>query len=276
MARLVATDLDGTLLRSDGTVSARARTALRAAHDDGRVVVLATGRPIRFVRDLAVDLRISAPVVCANGAITYDATADEIVLEETLPLETYEHLLATLRERFDGLTFGVETGRVFSCEQAFADLAVWPMPPGSVAAEGVPLCAVPPAKILVRHPSMPLADAYEAIVEAVGDLASVTHSTSTLLEIAAPGVDKGAGLARLAAEIGIEAEDVVAFGDMPNDVGMLAWAGRGVAVENAHPAVLEVADEVTASNDDDGVARVVELLDALDASDPDATRSPAI
>ena len=96
--------------------------------------------------------------------------------------------------------------------------------------------------------------------DVAGDGATVVLSGDEAVEVTAVGVNKAAGLAEVADELGIEAKDVVAFGDYPNDVPMLAWAGRGVAVANAHAEVLAVADEVTASNDDDGVAIVLERL----------------
>lgn len=263
MAKLLASDIDGTLLRSDGTVSQRTRAALRAALADGRHVVLATGRPLIYVRALATELGIDAPVVCANGAVLYDVTADEVLVEHGLPADVYEHVVERLRGAFDGLAFGVETARTFSCEPGFAELAVWPIPPGSVATNGTPLWEGAPSKILVRHPTMSLGEALAEVEAAVGDVATVTHSTPELLEIAALGVDKGAGLAKLAGDLGCGAADVVAFGDMPNDVAMLEWAGRGVAVANAHWTAIEAADEMTASNDDDGVAQVVEALGTL-------------
>ena len=96
--------------------------------------------------------------------------------------------------------------------------------------------------------------------EVAGDAATVVLSGDKAVEVTAVGVNKAAGLAEVAEELGIEAKDVVAFGDYPNDVPMLAWAGLGVAVANAHAEVLAVADEVTASNDEDGVAIVLERL----------------
>jgi hydroxymethylpyrimidine pyrophosphatase-like HAD family hydrolase len=87
----------------------------------------------------------------------------------------------------------------------------------------------------------------------------VTFSTGHgLIEISAPGITKGSGLARLAGQLGIAPAEVVALGDMPNDLPMLQWAGHGVAMANAHPAVLESADEITAPNSQDGLALVLE------------------
>ena len=95
-----------------------------------------------------------------------------------------------------------------------------------------------------------------------GHLAEFSHSSTndTLIEISAMGVSKASGLARLCRRLHIDREDVIAFGDMPNDLPMLAWAGHAVAVANAHPQVIAAADEVTAANDESGVAQVLERL----------------
>jgi hydroxymethylpyrimidine pyrophosphatase-like HAD family hydrolase len=104
----------------------------------------------------------------------------------------------------------------------------------------------------------------ELVSESLAGLAETTHSSSSgLVEISAAGVTKAAGLAWLCEREGYSAEQVIAFGDMPNDLPMLAWVGRSVAVGNAHPAVRAIADEVTLTNDEDGVAAYLENLFAL-------------
>jgi hydroxymethylpyrimidine pyrophosphatase-like HAD family hydrolase len=117
------------------------------------------------------------------------------------------------------------------------------------------LVAAGVVKLLARHEGMGADELLAAAHRSVGALGTLTHSsTDGLLEISATGVSKATGLASLAEEHGIGAADVVAFGDMPNDLPMLAWAGRGIAVANAHAEVLALADEVTGSVEDDGVA----------------------
>ncbi|MCU1587309.1 MAG: yigL, partial [Frankiales bacterium] len=113
-------------------------------------------------------------------------------------------------------------------------------------------------KLLARHPSLGPDEFLEQATAVIGDAVTVTHSsTDGLLEISAQGISKATGLALVAERQGVSAEEVVAFGDMPNDLPMLEWAGLGIAVANAHPWVLAAADEVTASNDDDGVAEAL-------------------
>ncbi|WP_313675750.1 HAD hydrolase family protein, partial [Mycolicibacterium sp.] len=121
------------------------------------------------------------------------------------------------------------------------------------------LLSAPAVKLLVRKPGMPSADIAAALRRHVGILADVTYSTNNgLVEISAVGISKAVGVEEVARPLGISAEDVVAFGDMPNDVPMLRWAGHGVAMGNAHPEVIAAANEVTAPNSDDGLARVLE------------------
>ena len=136
----------------------------------------------------------------------------------------------------------------------------WPRPEGSFAPCDPLEWTLPMTKLLARLPSADLEQLLAATAELAGADASTTLAGDSFVEVAAPGVAKETALARLAADRGIAADDVVAFGDHLTDVAMVAWAGHGVAVANAHPAVLAVADEVTTSNDEDGVAVVLERI----------------
>jgi hydroxymethylpyrimidine pyrophosphatase-like HAD family hydrolase len=124
------------------------------------------------------------------------------------------------------------------------------------------LVSQPSVKLLLRHGDLMADELLQRARGLVGHLAELSHSNSadSLLEIAAAGVSKASALTRVCAERGIASEEVVAFGDMPNDLPMLRWAGHAVAVANAHPELLAAADEVTSSNDEAGVARVLERL----------------
>jgi hypothetical protein len=118
---------------------------------------------------------------------------------------------------------------------------------------------MPAVKMLVRDPALSSDAMVAVLAPVVGSAGDLTFSHSGgLVEISAPGVTKATGLAEVAAAVGVSASDVVAFGDMPNDLEMLRWAGHGVAMGNAHPALREVADEVTATNAEDGLALVLE------------------
>ena len=256
--RLVATDLDGTIVRSDGTISDRTRLALAAVERSGAVLVLVTGRPPRWMAPIVEATGHRGVAICANGALVYDLHTSSVVRHDLLTADAIRAVVAALRRDAPGIAFAVEchdTG--FAHEPSYrprwdgADpKAVRPLE--ELYDDGV-------VKLLARHDGMNADELLAAAHASVGGLASLTHSSSDgLLEISAAGVSKASGLASLADEHGIAASDVLAFGDMPNDLPMLAWAGWGVAVANAHPEVLAAADEVTSSNDDDGVAEVLD------------------
>ena len=258
--RLVATDLDGTLVRTDGEISRRSCEALRAAEDAGILVALVTGRPPRWLGPVAVATGHTGVAVCANGAILYDLHEERIVDSTLLDPETLRAVAKRLRVALPGLRFAVEYGADFGHEPDYRHY--WDI--GDVAVRigaADEILDRPAPKLLALHPSMTPDELLAQASELLGEDVGVTCSShEALLEISAAGVTKATGLAGLAERAGITAAEVVAFGDMPNDLPMLAWAGHSVAVANAHPSVLAAADEVTASNDDDGVALVVDRL----------------
>ena len=269
MIKLVATDLDGTLLRSDGSVSERSRAALRAAAGAGLPVVFVTGRPPRWLDVLAEPTGYRGVAVGANGAVLYDMTHERIVSAHLLDPPLLVELGGELRAAFPDVAFAVEYGGGFAAEPGYVH--DWEINP-PYDRRGVPIAepkigslaeivAEPAVKLLAKDHKAD-ADAFlEAATAIVGERATVTHSSSFgLVELSAYGVTKATGLAQLAQDRGVAADDVIAIGDMPNDVPMLRWVGRAYAVANAHPEVLAVADEVIGSNDDDAVADLIESL----------------
>ncbi|WP_405801665.1 Cof-type HAD-IIB family hydrolase [Streptomyces halstedii] len=258
---LVATDLDGTLLRSDDTVSRRTRAALARATAAGARHLVVTGRPVPNVRALLVGLGYDGVAVCGQGTQVYDAGAARMLRSVTLDRE----LAATALGKIEA-----EAGPVFAAvDQDGPDGLTliergYRMPHASLPARPVArrseLFAAPVIKVLVRHPEL-TDDALTALARAaVGTLASVTMAGPGTVELAPYGVDKGTGLLLAAARLGLDPAGAVAFGDMPNDLPMFRLCGRGVAMADAHPELLAEADEITLSNDDDGVAVVLERL----------------
>jgi Cof subfamily protein (haloacid dehalogenase superfamily) len=262
--RLIATDLDGTLVRRDRTISPRTAEVLRRLHSEGVVIVLVTGRPIRWLTGVYTQLSIRPLAVCANGAVTYDPVSDEIVHGAPLSVAALVEATTRLRAAVPDVVFAVERegGREMRHE---ADYPVGPWEDGHAAVRPATFDEIvsrPAAKLLVRAGAQP-PDEFTALVGAcLRGLAEATHSSSSgLAEVSAAGVTKAFGLSRVAASFGIAARDVVAFGDMPNDLPMLGWAGLGVAMANGHPAVRAAAHDVTGvSNDEDGVAVYLESL----------------
>ncbi len=260
-ARLAAIDLDGTLLRRDGTISARTKRAVRSALAAGIEPVLVTARGPRTVGDIAVELGVRGEAICSNGAIVLDLRTRRVRRLREIETEVALELVRALRERLPGILFAVER-EAFAHEPGFSAWEFTP-PAGTRVATAEELLEQPPTKLILRHAGHEL-EAIAAVAEEVaGQRASVSVSGEWVVEVSAAGVNKAAALAELCAERGIAAAEVVAFGDHLNDLPMLAWAGRAVAVANAHPEVIAVADEVTATNDEDGVAQVLERLSGL-------------
>ncbi|APY86934.1 Cof-type HAD-IIB family hydrolase [Streptomyces alfalfae] len=258
---LIATDLDGTLLRGDDTVSERSRRALAAASGAGARHLVVTGRPAPRVRPLFDDLGYDGLAVCGQGAQLYDAGGHRMEWSVTLDRGLAEVALGKIeaevgqvaaavdQDGVDGLTL-IEPG--------------YEMPHPTLPAVRVPcrdaLWAAPISKVLLRHPR--LADDELAAVArgAVESLATVTMSGPGTVELQPCGVTKATGLALAAERLGLTAADTIAFGDMPNDVPMFLWAAHGVAMANAHAELKAVADEFAPSNEEDGIAVVLERL----------------
>ncbi|WP_329210195.1 HAD family hydrolase [Streptomyces sp. NBC_01708] len=258
---LVATDLDGTLLRSDDTVSARSRAALARAASAGAQHLIVTGRAVPGIRALLADLGYDGLVVCGQGAQVYDAGAGRMVRSVTLDRELADTALGKIE---------AEVGQVFAAvDQDGADGRTliepgYRMPhpslPAQRAGHRAELWAAPVIKVLIRHPELTDDELAGAARGTVGDLASVTMAGPGTVELAPFGVDKGTGIDLAAGLLDRDPAGAVAFGDMPNDLPMFRRAGHGVAMANAHAELRAAADEITLSNGDDGVAVVLERL----------------
>ncbi|MGH8828175.1 MAG: Cof-type HAD-IIB family hydrolase [Jiangellaceae bacterium] len=259
--RLVATDLDGTLLRSDHSVSERSVSALRRAEQAGAIVVLVTGRPPRSMRPVADAVGHTGIAVCANGAVVYDLHADRVLETFLLDQATVAAVIEAVADALPDAYFGIETtaNRLVDLEWRRGRIGL-----SEIGSEAI--------KLLVRHELLGPDELLAAARDVAGDLAEFTHSSKIgLLEISATGVTKASTLATVAAEHDIAAADVVAFGDMPNDLPMLAWAGRSYAMANAHTEVLAAVRSVAPANDDDGVAAVLEELFGVEPDSRAAT-----
>lgn len=258
--RMVALDLDGTLLRRDGSVSARTLTTLKMIQDAGILLALVTARPPRRLREIAQRTGIRGLAICSNGAVVYDLTADRIEQQNAILVEHAHALVTGLRAVLPGVAFAIEAGARYGCEPHYAipgEHSDDSVDAAMLRADALTLCELGATKLIVQHEASELLDLLRSVRELAGEL-SVTHSGSNFVEVAAVGTTKAVALALLCERHGIAAGEVVAFGDMPNDLPMLTWAGHSVAVANAHAEVLAVVHSVTASNDEDGVARSLE------------------
>jgi len=273
LPKLVATDLDGTIVRSDGTVSDRTTAALHAVRAFGIPVVGVTGRGPRLLDLNRRDLPAADYMVCAQGAHVTDlsccgaTTADALTLFATeMTGAVVAGVVAAVEEVTGPVTVLVEPA-------AAVDALLWGEPhPSWPYAESVHPCsraeafAIPLFKAFL-HAERYDADELLALAGTVVDpgLVELTQAGLGYVEVCPAGITKASGLAVVAGHLGVDAADVLVFGDMPNDLPMFGWAGWSrVAVANAHPTLLAAADEVTPSNDDDGVAVYLERLLAGD------------
>src|ERR1051326_121552 len=222
-ARLIATDLDGTLLRDDGSVSRRSRRVLQRAQTEGLLVVLVSARHPRLLRPKAEAAGVPGLAVCSNGAIIYDPVQGTVLITAALEPEVARGLIEGLREAIPGISFAVELGPRFALEQHFA-VSI----PDSAAEvlrfvdvlDALELFDEPVTKLVLRHAEHASDELIEVVQRTVGEAAAVTYSSPNTLEISHPRVNKGWGLAVLCGAIGISPEEVVAFGDMSNDVAI--------------------------------------------------------
>ncbi|MFV2102251.1 HAD family hydrolase [Micromonospora sp. LOL_024] len=265
--RLIASDIDGTLLRDDHTLSARTAAVLARISARGTPVVLVTGRPIRWLKLVYDQLAAPLPAVCANGAVVYDPVADEVLRADPLAPELLAEVVRRLRAEVPEVSLAVEVVDSRQMRHEAHYPLRWDADDEAIRAveTAEELLSAPAVKLLARAGEQDPDRFTQLIAAALVGLAEATHSShSGLVEISAAGVTKAAGLAWYCHRLGVDATDVLAFGDMPNDVPMLTWAGRAVAVANGHPAVLAIADEVASANSVDGVATYLEKVFGAD------------
>jgi hypothetical protein len=254
--RLVATDLDGTLLRPDGSMSSRTARVLAALPGVGIEVLVVTARPPRWLAPVAA--LGHGTVICLNGALVLDVATSRAVEVHPMGDDLIAGLVADLRGALPGSVFAAETPAGMLAEHGFEG---WQTERRARASRLEDLLDGTTGKLMVRCVGVPDDALVTQVRRVVAGRGRVHDSGAAgLAEIAGAGVTKAATLARWAAARGIDAADVWAFGDMPNDLEMLTWAGRGVAVANAHPDVLAAADEVCGPNTRDGVAARLEHL----------------
>jgi Cof subfamily protein (haloacid dehalogenase superfamily) len=267
--RLVATDLDGTLLSSDGEVTLRTRAALEACWAAGIPVVGVTGRGPRLLDSVRGVLDGRGIAVLAQGGYVVDLERDEVLRAVGLPRDRATAVVERIEEVAGELLVAVED----AAEQAEArgPLRVqhefgWPYPePMHLLPRHQVLPPGPVLKVFLRSAALGqdelLARARGAVDPAE---AEVTHAGLGFIEVLPPGVTKATGLAIALGHHGVDLADVLVFGDMPNDLPMLTAVreagGRAVAVANAHPAVRAAAPGLTSGNDADGVARYLEAV----------------
>ena len=256
LPRLVATDLDGTLVRSDGSVSPYTADVLAQVEALGVPVVFVTGRPLRWTEEVFEYVGEHGLAVVSNGALVWDVAGERPHLQRAIEPELGLEMCSLLRESVPGSSFAVETLEGIGLETEF--LERYPVPDGSRRGTIDDLLDRPALKLLARHEELAPQEFWDAAEQVVQGRVVITWSSATsLLEISAPGVTKASTLELLCSDLGIDAAEVVAFGDIPNDLPMLSWAGTSYAMADAHPTVTKAAGRVAPGHDEDGVARVL-------------------
>ena len=258
--RLVATDLDGTFIRGDGTISERTVAAFARVEAAGALFVLVTGRPPRVMQSIAEVFGHRGTAICANGALSYDMKTETVEALHLIPPAKLAAAATALRAAVPGIGIAVEYPDGHAADPLYQALN-WDVNQTLRRVNDDVLFALPASKLLGRHFGYGCDDLLALALPALDGLVSVTHSNSRgLVEASAIGASKATVVAEIAAAHGIARESVIAFGDMPNDLPMLTWAGTSCAVANAHPSVLAATTRVIGSNDDDGVAEYLEKL----------------
>ncbi|MFF8191425.1 HAD family hydrolase [Streptomyces bobili] len=258
--RLIATDLDGTLLRSDESVSQRTRDALAAATAAGAAHIVVTGRGVPWTRHILDDLGYEGLAVCGQGAQVYDVGAHRLLTSVTLDRQLAAVALAKIEAEVgplylaasrDGLEGEVLVGPGYSVTGRL---------PSTPFTDASDLWSAPLNKIYIQHPELSDDELAEAAHQAAGGFVTVAMAGAGIVELLPLGLSKATGLSLAARRLGLKAADTIAFGDMPNDIPMFAWSAKSVAMANAHPDLKAVADELTTSNEEDGIAVVLERL----------------
>ncbi len=265
--KLIATDLDGTIVPHQGKISDRTKAAFNAAHEAGVEIYYVTGRPPRWMPEIAEAFSFGHGIL-GNGAMLYDIHNEKILEEWLMPVENQIETVNRLRMAIPTISFAVEAHSYFHREKAYVPR--WDVGLDNIGVHDITeIMQTPAMKILARCSNQELSsdEMLEIAIKELEGVATVTHSNphDSLLEINAHGVSKGATLSKMAARHGFTAEQVVTFGDNPNDFTMLSWAGRSWAMSDGHPEGVKHAKFVAEPHHQDGVAKEIEKLLELPA-----------
>ncbi|KAA9394221.1 HAD family phosphatase [Kocuria coralli] len=265
--RLVASDLDGTLIGHDFRFRPRTLEALAALEDSGVPVVFVTGRPSRWLHPLreqiAPAVAAVGTVICSNGAMVYDLATDEVVSASTFEGHIALSVVERLRERVPGVYFSAETLRGVVAEPGWIPTdrtGMQDVEVGVIESVLTPDDAV--VKFLAKHDGRKPHAFIREVTRLAAEQVTVTHSVPAvcLAEMSRLGLSKAHTLKAVCGELGVDRSQVMAFGDMPNDLEMLTWARYGFAMASGSPAVVDAVERTAPAFEEDGVAQVVEAF----------------
>jgi len=257
--RLIATDLDGTLLRSDGSLSPRVRRSLLAASEAGIEVVPATGRPLVVARDVIAQLDFVHHWIFANGSVTWHQGREQTIRGFFLDHDLARRLIIELRVVFPNAGFAVELEDTAVFEPGFEQI-VPILPDLDPSSDVLDNLTRPVQKVLIFDQDQDLDQLFAGVSAVVGDRAVPCYSGLAFIELAASLVTKATALELLATDLGFQQREVAAFGDNHNDISMLTWAGRSYAMANATDDAKQAAGIVIGHNDDDAIAEQIDAL----------------
>lgn len=266
--KMIGLDMDGTLLTTEKKMTAYTKQILEKALEQGIEVVLSTGRSITGIPKELLEMPGMKYAVTINGARIIDLQINEVIYENTLSMETALKLLDIISE-YDAIQEAFIDSVCYSTKEKLAhanDYFLHPSIAEYVLKSRTPVDDVK-ATVLEKNKSVDKVNgmfrtaedkksSYELLSKVPGVV--VVSSLGNNWEINAEGTDKGNAMLRLGQLLGIKREEIMACGDGMNDIAMLKAVGLGVAMENAEPEVKEAADYITASNDEDGVAKAIE------------------
>ena len=259
--KLIVCDLDGTLLDGQKKISERTIGVLKHAQADGVAVAIATGRSFAMVRFFVDGLPLNGPQIVYNGAAIVDPVSGKPLYLQALPSSLVSPVLDFLRDQHVFTSYFTEDD-VYVRHRSSLEFALVPpeMPPAREVGDFDEVLHLPAVKIVATATRDRIDSLRPAAEAAFADRLYVTRTDPVLLEFLHPAVSKGTALAKVMESLGLHAEQVIAFGDSHNDLELLQTAGVGVAMGNADPEVLAMADIVAEPNTDDGVAKVLESL----------------
>lgn len=273
--KAIAMDIDGTLTNDKKVITSRTREALLAAQASGIKLILASGRPDQGLRALAAELDLQnngGLLVAYNGARVVDAQTNEILFDQPMPCDLAREVVEHARN-FDVITWITEGTHLY-IENPERCMIEWKGQPIDIVEyerkhcnmtiqavdDLASVCDRPQDKILCAATDTYLAEHWQELAAPFKDRLSCMFTADFYYEFMAPGIDKSRALAGALPKLGIDASEVVAFGDGQNDAAMLRWAGTGVAMANAIEETKASADMVTLSNNEDGIAAALEKL----------------
>ena len=265
--KLIATDLDGTVVAHYGEITQRTLDAFRRAHSMGIEIFFVTGRPPRWMPEIKEAFGIGK-AICGNGAMLYDLQNAKVLEEWLMPVDAQLETVTRLRKAIPQISFAVESHNYFHREKIYVPR--WDVGIDNIGVNKIEeIISSPALKMLARCSDQELTsdEMLTIATKELEGLVTVTHSNphDSLLEISALNVSKGATLSKMAARLNIDAQDCVSFGDNPNDFSMLQWCGRSYAMADGHPDGAKHAKGIARPHTEDGVAIIIEELLELPA-----------